>query len=211
MNMRKWTCWTAILCTLLWTASVAALAMDLSLSAGIGSASAGWINQQLAQYSLEYRESLSPIRHVLHARLGVSIPEWNVWRIHPAIGFDLRTGMRGTDGGPYSADLMGVSLGGAAPLGGRLTAELSVVGYYASFEAPEREAISLSGWGAGGRLEMKYRLPLSERLGLEIGIVGDLVNVGLTGERDSATGRPEVDFSGIGISIGVGWRGGQEN
>ena len=211
MNMRKWTCWAAILCALWCTASVTASAMDLSLSAGAGSASAGWINEQLSQYSLEYREPLSPIRHVIHARLGVSLPEWNVWRIHPAIGFDLRTGMRGTEGGSYSADLMGVSLGGAAPLGRRLTAELSVVGYYASFEAPEREEISLSGWGVGGRLELKYRLALSERLGLEIGILGDLANVGLSSDRDMPTGMPEVNFSGIGVSIGIGWRGGQVN
>jgi len=200
-----------MLLALLWMALVPAAALDASLSAGLGTAAAGWINEQLLAYGEQYREPLPPMNSVYHARIDARIPEWTLWRFYPAIGLDLRTASRNTEGGPYSAGLLGMSGGVAASWGQRLIGELSVVLYRASFDGPAREDIAMSGWGVGGRFELTYRLPLAERLGLELGFAGDLASVGLAdGGRDAPLGRPAVDFSGIGISIGLSYRGGRQ-
>jgi len=207
MNTMKWALYVATLCTLClcW---FPASAVELSLCGGASMASPDWLNEQLDQYGVEYRESLAPIRSAFQARLDVGIPELRLWRFYPVLGFDMRMASRSTQGGPYSAGMIGVSIGSAIPMGERLTMELAVVVYRGTYDSPPREGTSLSGWGVGGRLGVSYEIPLTERFGLEIGILGDLARVVFAGGRESSDVGSEINLSGIGVSIGVTWRGG---
>jgi len=195
---------TVILCVVL--SAIEACGFDLSLSIGGAFVPAAWVNDQIAEYGIRYHELIKPIEYALSGRLGLRIPDWSFWRATTRLGLDLRTVSRMTEGGRFSADLLGFSAG-ADVLLGKLIPAIDVIAYLASYDAPERDVVSLSGWGIGLRLGISYRQSISPNLAVEIGVQGDVARIKLDGDRNGGASDAILDLSGIGASIGMVWRG----
>ena len=200
--------WIGILVVLLIVIGAGgAVALDMSLEIGGSRVPATWVNDQISEYGVEHHEALLPIEYAFSGRIGLRIPEWSFWRASTTFGLDLRMSSRASEGGHFSADLLGLSAG-TCILFGRLAPTIDAVVYRASYSAPERVAQSLSGWGLGFRFGISYRQPISSKLSVTIGAQGDIARIDLNGgDRASGADNGTLDFSGVGLSIGIVWGG----
>ena len=129
-------------------------------------------------------------------------------KVHPVAGVRGLIASSGTDREAVTASATGAFAGIEISLGA-WSAAFDLGAYRAQFEFSAGGYADLSGWSAGGRATVAHRWKLTRLLRASVGLTVNFLQVrelkdregGLFGSRTGAI----LDFSGFGLTIGIGW------
>jgi len=129
-------------------------------------------------------------------------------RVHPVVGVRGVIASSGTDREAVTTSAAGAFAGIEISLGA-WSAAFDLGAYRSQFDFSAGGYDDLSGWSAGGLAMVAYRWKLTRLLRASVGLTVNFLQVselkdregGLYGSRTGAI----LDFSGFGLTLGIGW------
>jgi len=193
-------------CTL---ASFAVGAFSLNVELGIGGAAMTYVNGLIGEHEALTHEGLRDLGPALTGRIGAVLNPITSG-IRPEIGLELATTSVRARDTTVNAAIVGGYAGLAYSIGGGHVSA-AIDGYRGSFSFPAARYVDLAGWGVGVHGGVGYGIQLAgERLVLRLSLVAQWMPVWNLSDTEGleyrGRGQPFLDFSGIGVSLGVEWR-----
>ncbi|MDD5264751.1 MAG: hypothetical protein PHU43_07920 [Candidatus Bipolaricaulis sp.] len=200
-------------------AAVVAAALLLSLSAvgltfqwegtlGVDSAAMRWVNEQIEEYESAFHEAIDPLSFGLRVEIGAAVTDLSIAGFTPTVAMEANFASRSTGGGPFVARALGLSLGASRAFG-HVVVGFDAMASWGSLHRPRSDA--MSGWGLGVAGEAAWTTAVGGRLGLTVGLRARYLAIGrATGDvdgRDDGETVALLDFSGVGLWMGITWKG----
>jgi hypothetical protein len=188
----------------------AAAGMEFTGWGEFSSASMSNVNAQIALYGEDHHVPVGEIHSTWGIGLGASFP-FSVFGVKPGIyGRALLATGGGAEETPVDASALGIAAGGTFEMGA-WSARADIGLYHGAFSFARAGYDGLGGLGVGANATVAYRMALPAGFSLSVAgllrwiVIGEMTDS--TGESYGGRGLPFLDFSGIGVSVGVTWAG----
>ena len=189
---------------LAWTAT----GLGVEVSVELSTVNMAHVNTEIGAYADQHHESISGI----HVAWGGAIQSglgFSILGMEPTLGVRVLLAATESGGGTIGSSLLGVSIGGLYRFGAwSVRGDLNM--YRGTFSFVRGGYDGLSGLGIGAAAAAGYAIRLGQKVQvrLEVGLQWLPVDE-MTGADGVAhqgrSGEPFLDFTGVGVTVGVTW------